>query len=114
MTPFKNPEEEELGMLLHTEKGFVDRDWDPPHGDMPLEQLASAELMDAKYASSASIYRFPWYLRFMNLWYGFKCWRKNGQWPIRILYFNREHKLDGELFPKIHAEIEKNPRAFSD
>jgi hypothetical protein len=98
--------------------------WNPPHGDVPLDQLGAPDLMEEKHAtgryrdpqyrSSPSTYRFPWYLRFLNLWYGVKCWARTGEWPIRILYFSKEHKLDGELFPQIHAEIEKNPRAFSD
>jgi len=87
------------------------KSWNPPCGDVPLAQLDPPGLIDKKF-SPTSVYQFPWYLRFQCLWYGFKCWWKTGQWPIRVLYFSKEHGLDKELFPKVLAEVCKNPNAY--
>ena len=113
LDPVWPSEETDLDVIIPREAYVADKGWNPPHGDMPLNLLGAPDLMDKKYAEGPSTYKFPWYMRFLNLWYGLKCLCTTGRWPVRVLYFSKEYKLDGELFPKIHAEIEKNPRAFS-
>lgn len=81
------------------------KNWNPPGGEVPWVCLEYED--DAKFVKGRSLYSFPWYLRFMDLWYGFRCWLKTDKWPDRILYFPDKFKRDKELYL---AEIAKDPR----
>lgn len=87
-------------------------DWNPPHGDIPFAAFDPPNLVDAKFANCKPFYRFPWYLRFMELWYGLKCWCSTGEWPIRVLYFDGHARTDRELYPKVLAEITRKPEEY--
>ena len=85
------------------------KSWNPPNGDelwsrvgYPLKDLNGKELK-----GSTTLYKFPWYLRPLGLWYRFKCWRKTGKWPERVLYFSEEQQRDKEIFLEVHKNLDQ-------
>ncbi len=85
--------------------------WDAP--DVPLECVASMEFRDLngrKFIKTrrASIYKFPWYLSFLYLYYGIKHWWKTRKWPLRILYFPNDKQLDKVIF----LEVIQHPQNY--
>src|SRR4029077_8491119 len=74
--------------------------------DIPLNSVRSGSFRDLngkRFANTlhAIIYKFPWYLSFLYLYHGLRCWWKTHKWPLRILYFPKDRKLDKQIFLEV-------------
>lgn len=87
--------------LLRNESG-----WNPPN--VSLWGYPDFRDLNGKPLQNQSIYKFPWYLCYMPLWYKFKHWCKNGEWPVSVLYFSDEQQLDKKIF----LEVVQHPQWY--
>lgn len=100
--------------LEHLGNGWNEfhQSWDPPGGNVPLAVVDKPEFKDLNGRplgpSRSPFYKFPWYMRFMKIWYGLRCLWQTKSWPVSVLYFPDELQRDKEIF----LEVIKNPGQY--
>lgn len=81
------------------------KSWNPPHGEVLLNDLDAPTGIDAKFVSC---WKPRWY---QTLWYGLRHWLRTKTWPARIWYIP-EGIGNKKRFLEIYAEVSKNPERY--